>query len=225
MTDEIREPQDGRYAVLEVFGLKLEVSNPRLAELLTMDAREALTTDVKDLVSGRIGVEGVDEALAEENTVPPTPRSDEAVRARQEFRDGVDALGTSLGFEVLDDGTWRSPTGVEILTRIVERPLTLAAAAHFVAEVAAVTERPDGEGAVLFIVESQQTADVFKVAIRQRRLYHAMRTISADNLTDIAAMMRAGTLDHRQVVVLVAPVANIDVGEILSVLHADEQAT
>jgi hypothetical protein len=225
MTDEIREPQDGRYAVLEVFGLKLEVSNPRLAELLTMDAREALTSDVKDLVAGRIGVEDVDEALFEESAVPPTPRSDEAFRARQEFREAVDTLGARLGFDVLDDGTWRSPTGVEIVTRIVERPLTLAAAAHFVAEVAAVTERPDGEGAVLFIVESQQTADVFKVAIRQRRLYHAMRTISADNLTDIAAMLDAGTLDHRQVVVLVAPVANIDVGEILSVLHADEQAT
>lgn len=225
MTDEIREPHDGRYAVLEVFGLTLEVSNPRLAELLTMDARDALTTDVKDLVSGRIGVEGIAEALPEEMAVAPTPRSDEAVRARKEFRDGVDALGSRLGFDVRDDGTWCSPTGVEIVTRTVERPLTLAAATHFIAEVAAVSERPDGEGAVLFIVESQQTADVFKVAIRQRRLYHAMRTISVDNLTDLAGMLEAGALDHRQVVVLVAPVANIDVGEILSVLHADEQAT
>ncbi len=32
-----------------MFGLTLEVSNPRLAELLTMDAKEALVTDVREL--------------------------------------------------------------------------------------------------------------------------------------------------------------------------------
>lgn len=222
-TDDIRQPEDGRYAVLEVFGLKLEVSNPRLAELLTMDARDALTSDVKDLVTGRIGLDEVAEIVADAQAATSTPRSAEAVRAHEEFRAQVDEVGQRLGFEVLPDGLWRSPTSVEIVTRTVERPLTLSAASHFISEVAAVSERPDGEGAVLFIVESQQTADVFKVAIRQRRLYHAMRTISVGNLMDIATMLESGTLDHRRVVVLIAPVANIDVGEILSVLHADEQ--
>lgn len=41
-----------RHPVLEVFGIKLEVSNPRLAELLTMDAKEALTSDLRDLGTG-----------------------------------------------------------------------------------------------------------------------------------------------------------------------------
>jgi hypothetical protein len=62
------------------------------------------------------------------------------------------------------------------------------------------------------------------VAIQQRRLYHAMRTISIENLLDVERMYESGVLDHRQVVVLLAPVANIDVGEILAVLHADEQS-
>lgn len=224
MVEGTYEAEDGRYAILEVFGLKLEVSNPHLAELLTMDAREALATDVRDLVTGRIGLDDVVEQDAESMIVGAVPGSDEALRLREEFSATAATLGQRLGFEVLHDDTWRSPTGVEIVTRTVERPLPLAAAAHFVAEVAAVTERPGGEGAVLFIVESQQTADVFKVAIRQRRLYNAMRTVSVDNLADIASMLESGSLDHRQVVVLVAPVANIDVGEILSVLHADEQA-
>jgi hypothetical protein len=218
------EPTGGsdRYAVLEVFGLKLEVSNPRLAELLTMSAREVLTSDVMDLMGGRASAEEIAEAVPDSVVAAATPPSDENQRQRRDFRDRVDRIGIDLGFDVSGDGTWTSPTGIQIVTRTVERPLTLAAAVHFVNEVAALGERQGEDSAVLFVVEGQQTADVFKVAIRQRRLYHVMRTVSLDNLHEIAGMKAKGQLDHGRVVVLVAPIADIDVGEILSVIHADE---
>src|SRR5450756_2507334 len=77
MDADVRDESDGsdeRYT-FNVFGLKLEVSNPRLAELLAMDAREALTTDVRELASPRAVRELRDEAaqaLPDVVMSPPT---------------------------------------------------------------------------------------------------------------------------------------------------------
>lgn len=211
----------GRYAVLDVFGITLEVSNPRLAELLTMDATDALTSGMRDLiVTDRYAV---NEALPDVLVSMPTPRTDALAQARYEFRRQADALGEGLGFTVESDGTWISPTGIDILTRPVERSLTVAAAAHYVSEVAAVTDRLTASTAVLFIVDDQQSADVFKVAIRQRRVHHLMRTVSIGTLLEISERYAAGRLDHGGVLVLLAPIADIDAGEILSVLRADDE--
>ena len=218
MPDDI---QRDRHSVLEVFGLKLEVSNPRLAELLTMDAGDALTSDVKDIFGGPIDREVFEQGAPEAMLTTTTPRDNHAEMERRRFRARAEVVGNRLGFDVRSDGTWTSPTGVEIYTRTVERPLSLAAAVHFVSEVAAL-ERPESEHSVLFVVDSQQTADVFKVAIRQRKLYHLMRTATADSLDELAELMGRGVVDHRRVVVLLAPVADIDVGEMLSVIHANQ---
>lgn len=212
----------GRYAVLEVFGITLEVSNARLAELLTMDAAAALTADVSDLIGQ--DARAVAEALPDTVVALPTPHAERLERARQEFRRRADGLGTQLGFDVEPTGTWVSPTGIDIVTRTVERPLTIAAAVHYVSEVATVTNRLAESTAVLFVVQGQQTADVFTVAIRQRRMHDRMRTVSIESLEEIAGHHASGRLDHRGVLVLLAPIANIDAGEILSVLRADENA-
>lgn len=225
--DDAAPSKDGRFAVLDVFGLKLEVSNPRLAELLTMDAKEALTSDMRDLVGAEETPDAaqVREAVPDVVIAPSTPHTDELARARKEFRQRVETIAETLGFETRGDGKWTSETGIAVSTRTVERPLSLAAASHFVSEVAQRCEQaPDEESAVLFVVESQQTADVFKVAIRQRRMHHLMRTVSIDNLEDMRALKHRGLLSHAQIVVLLAPVADIDVGEMLSVLHANEDA-
>ena len=215
MTQQQDESEE-RFSVLEVFGMKLEVSNPRLAELLTLDAGEALTTDVRELASDRrVMAEAAPEAIL----AGPTPKSEHDERIRREFRAHVDSLGARLGFEVDSDGTWSSMTGVDIVTRTVERPLTLAAAVHFVTEVASAASASDAH-AVLFVVEGQQNADVFKVAIRQRRLHDLMRTTSLASLAEVADLVERGILDHQRAVLLLAPVANIDVGEMLAVLHA-----
>lgn len=220
---------ENRFAVLEVFGLKLEVSNPRIAELLTMDAREALTTDVRDLAgapsqtSAPVKRSDVDEALPESVIAPVTAHDVEMERQRREFRQVVESMGEALGFEAEADGTWHSPTGVVILTRAIDKTLSLAAASHFVAQVAALRESmEEHESTALFVVDGQQTADIFKVAIRQRKLYDVMRTVSKENLERIAELYRAGVVDHAKAVVLLVPMANIDVGEVLSVITAPE---
>ena len=223
MTENDGEKKD-RFAVLDVFGLKLEVSNPRLAELLTMDAKEALGSDVRDIVgsSPSATAEDVRQAIPDVILSPNTPHAEEVARYRKDFRVRVENDARGLGFDVRGDGMWASSTGMSIMTRTVERPLSLAAASHFVSEVAQRSQGGDQlPGSVLFVVDSQQTADVFKVAIRQRKLYQDMRTVSVDNLEDMRGLIRRGQLTHEQVVVLLAPVANIDVGEILSVIHAD----
>jgi hypothetical protein len=205
----------GRYAVLDVFGLTLEVSNPRLAELLTMDAADALTSDIRDLmIADR---RAVSQALPDAVVALPTPHSERADKARREFRQLADALGLTLGFSVEADGTWSSPTGIDIVVRPVERSLTAAAAAHYVSEVATVTDRLPDTTSVLFVVADQNTADAFKVAIRLRRLHNLMRTISIGSLEEASELWKAGRLDHRNVLVLLAQIANIDVGEMMAI--------
>lgn len=218
------EPANVRYAVLDVFGLKLEVSNPRLAELLTLDAGVALTSDVRSLRSPRDMREqrqAAEEALPDVVLAPPTARDEMDDRHRREFRGQVTRIGGALGFEASPDGMWRSPTGLTILTRGIDRPVSFAAASHFVSEIGAHRELLAGPDATaLFIVDGQQSADVFKVAIRQGHLYNVMRVISVENLVEIERMLSVGVIDHSKSLVLLTPAANIDVGEILSVMRA-----
>lgn len=225
MSDEDQSGSaQGRFAVLDVFGLKLEVSNPRLAELLTMDAKTALTSDVRDLGSARAVQElreEAEQAVPDVVFAPPTPKDEDDAAARKQFRVHAAAAGQALGFDITPDGVWRSATGLGILTRAIERPVSLAAASHYVSEIANRREQLAGPGAsVLFIAESQQSADVFKVAIRQQHLYDVMRVISIGNLDDIRRLLGTGSIDHAQAVILLSPAATIDVGEILSVIRA-----
>lgn len=215
-------PKDGeRFSVMEVFGIKLEVSNPRLAELLSMDARDALTTDVADLAKGGRSDAVISQAAPDSVVSGPTPRTVHDERARMEFRESADELGRRLGFKAHADGTWTSGSGVSIITRVMERETSLAAASHFVAEIAQHREVIAGsEATALFVVADQQTADVFKVAIRQRRLYHLMRTIAIDDLRDVVGFVDEKVLDHAQALVLLTPLENIDVGEIVSVIRS-----
>ncbi len=229
MSDKI-EQDDGstsaqgpdRVPVLEVFGIKLQVSNPRLAELLTMDAREALTTDVSSLARERLEAgEVIAQAAPDAVVAVPTPHAQFEDLARQEFRNDVGELGRRMGFETFPDGAWRAPGGVTLLVRAVEREVTLAAASHFVSEVAQHREITGGADATaLFVVAEQGMADVFKVAIRQRRLYHVMRTITRDNLRAIVAFLDGGVLEQAHALVLLTPMQDIDAGEVVSVIRA-----
>lgn len=217
MSDDAREGST-RFAVLDVFGITLEVSNPRLAELLTMDASEALTSDMRDLMSA--DRRAVAEALPDALVAVPTPHAEIIERTRREFRSRADSLAAKLGFNVESDGTWCSPTGIDIVMRTIDRPLTPAAAAHYVSEVAAVTDRLPESSTVLFVVADQATADAFKLAIRQRKLHNLMRTIAIDSLQRVADMHDSGRLEHRNILVLLAPIADIDVGEMIAVFEA-----
>ena len=223
MVEDRRGKDGNRLAVLDVFGMTLEVSNPRLAELLTMDASEALTSDMRDLISA--DRRAIAEALPDAVVAMPTPHSEIAERTRREFRSRADALAAQLGFDVESDGTWCSPTGIDIVMRSIDRPLTATAAAHYVREVAAVTDRLPDTSTVLFVVADQATADAFKVAIRQRKLHNLMRTIAIESLERVSAMYASGRLDHRNILVLLAPIADIDVGEIIALFEAGDPAS
>lgn len=218
MGDEKRGQDGNRFAVLDVFGITLEVSNPRLAELLTMDATEALTSDMRELMSA--DRRAVAEAFPDTVVAMPTPHSEMAERSRREFRSRADALASHVGFTVESDSTWCSPTGIDIVMRTIERPLTPAAAAHYVSEVAAVTDRLPDTSSVLFVVADRATADAFKVAIRQRKLHNLMRTIAIESLERVAQMHAEGRLEHRNVLVLLAPIADIDVGEMIALFES-----
>ncbi|MBE0475762.1 MAG: hypothetical protein IBX62_01480 [Coriobacteriia bacterium] len=221
-TTEERQERS-RFAVLDVFGLKLEVSNPRLAELLTMDAKDALGADVREFVGAapQVHTGAGTEAVPEVVLSVPRARDEQEARLRREFRARVEADGAAIGFATSGEGMWKSASGLSILTRAIERPVSLAAASHYVSEVANRRETVAGpDSTALFIVDGQQTADVFKVAIRQRRLYDLMRTIAVENLEEIRALVEHGTIDHAQAVVLLVPIANIDVGEVLSIIRS-----
>lgn len=208
-----------RHAVLDVFGLKLEVSNPRLAELLTMDARHALKSDVKDLLDPerlRESQAEMREALPEAMVSAPTPRDEEEARARETFARRVERAGGLLGFEVCGHGDWESSEGLTLVVRTIERELTFAAASHYIAELAAHRfSACDAETSALFVVDSTRTAGVFKVAIRQARQHHQMRTVTVEDLETMQVLHGSGRLDHGQALVMLSPLADVDAAVLL----------
>lgn len=216
--------------VLEVFGLKLKVYNPRLAELLTMEARDALTTDVGELVSGwrtsseiALRSEPVDTGLTEQEA-PAAAGAVSAFSAQAQTTPSAGALleqtGRSLGFELGEAGLWKSPSGVRILVRRVEDGRSMDDAAQLVQQLSDAQHKLGQETAALFVVNDQIAADTFRATIRKQNLYSEMRVISVENLEEIERLKASGRLSHRQVVLLLVPLANIDVGELLNVVRA-----
>ncbi|MDI6711769.1 MAG: hypothetical protein QMD96_00875 [Anaerosomatales bacterium] len=212
-----------RHTVLNVFGLTLEVSNPRLAELLTMDAKEALTADIKE-VFGPSAPAAAGEAQADAVDVVPSVdvRAAREEQERRALRERVRLAGERLGFDVALDGTWESPAGVSVLVRDFPRTLTLAAAAHFVRELAGIIARasdPDRTSALL-VAADRGCADVLKVAVRQARAYQSMRVACIDDLESLAAVVERNAASHAHALAVIAPIAAIDVGEVVAVLRA-----
>ncbi|MCX8007413.1 MAG: hypothetical protein N3B11_04770 [Coriobacteriia bacterium] len=223
--DERSEPH--RHTVLNVFGLTLEVSNPRLAELLTMDARDALATDVKDLLRpAPADAQDAPGAISDDFPVRVDARTEQQERARAKLHHRVRDVGERLGFETAPDRTWVSPTGISVVVREFAHSITLAAAAHYVREILAVVARsPDPDRtAALVVVCDHDAADVLKVAIRQARAYQTMRVARIEDLEELAALVDRGAVAHTHALAFIAPIAAIDVGELLAVLRCNTGA-
>lgn len=205
-----------QHEVLKVFGVKLTVYNPRLAELLTMEAKEALGKDVSELVKG-----GVDEGVTWDDASAPVAVTADAVTVdpAAAMLGTIDDAGGRLGFEV-SGRAWTSPLGVTIITRAVAGAADLGQAEETVLSLAATLEEIGGEAAGLLVTEDQLACDTFRLAVRKQNLYPRMRVISLQNLDHLLALLEKGTVSHRQVVLLLVPLANIDVGELLNVLEA-----
>lgn len=215
--------EDQRHTVLNVFGLTLEVSNPRLAELLTMDAKEALTSDIKDVFRS----DSVAEAELASADVPTEIPSVDAKTVREDqerraLRERVRRIGEGLGFSVGPDATWRSPAGMSVFVREFPRRMTLAAAAHFVRELSSIIDRapdPDRTSALL-VASDREGADVLKVAVRQARAYQSMRVASIDDLESLMEVVQRVEASHPHALAVIAPIAAIDVGEVVAVLRS-----
>lgn len=211
MTEKERAQASGTPTdVLEVFGLKLQVYNPRLAELLTMEARDALQSDVGELVKGKAADDEAAQDAPAFVEVDPEPG----------LRESMDEVGSALGFELAHDGTWESPTGVHVLVRRIERTMSLDEAMREARELSMAQQAAGHDTAALFVVDDQVAVDTFRVAIRKEKLFSEMRVISAENLADITTLKASGRLSHRQIVLLLVPLADIDAGELVSILRA-----
>ncbi|MHB9002497.1 MAG: hypothetical protein ACYC6C_00320 [Coriobacteriia bacterium] len=222
-TSDRSTTDDGETTVLELFGIKLNVRNPRLAEALLMDAKEALTTDVRKLGDAesmrRIQAE-ITQAVPDVIVSVPTTHDSDLQRMRGEFRSRVDALGTALGFSVEPDGTWRSSVGLTLAVRAVQQDVSAAAAADFAAKLNEARRSGATVGdSALIVTRTQDDARDFALAIRQLKLHHTFRTVSVDNLDLMAAMIARCTLDHVHALALLSPVSEADVGEVLDIIR------
>ncbi|HEY3318218.1 MAG TPA: hypothetical protein VGK50_07335 [Coriobacteriia bacterium] len=202
-----------RYTVLRVWGLELKVSDPWLFELLTMDAKRALAMDVRDLRSpDRIREARAEAAEAAPDVVlaPRLGRCEAEQKRRHAFHEEVRAIGVELGFEAGADGSWRSPEGDAFLVRCVARPVSVAAACHYVGEIDARRAALGGAGAsVVFVVDGERTAEAFEMAIRRQGPSSSMRSVSLATLRGIRDLRVAHGLDRCEASELLAPVANL----------------
>lgn len=226
-SEKEKQKDKDKYKVLEVFGIELHVSDPNLAKLLTSEASKAMTEDVRVLtggverdvegavVEGAVVEEVADEEIAEaaaETAAPAAPA--EALGSR------IDTVGKRLGFDVRAGGLWKSLTGIVIVVRWIDRAVDLQQAGRHVTQLAEQQARLGQQSAALFVVEDKITVDIFKAAIRKSQLYNEMRVISFENLEEILEFRESERINHRQVVTLLVPLDNIDVGELLNVMKA-----
>lgn len=217
----------GAYTVMEIFGVELKVRNPRLAEVLTMEASHALAADVREITDPaafRRAREELAEAVPDVILSPESPHMHDVARARSELRARADSIARAIGFDTAAGGAWVSPTGISLITRVAERVPTFAAAVDAAEKLAGRLGEQREECSALLLVDSQETADVYKVAIRQRRLHDVMRTISLENLGHVRELVAGDVIDHARALVLLSPLVDIDVGEILSIVRSTSGA-
>lgn len=225
--DTGKDKDKDKFKVLEVFGIELHVSDPNLAKLLTTDASKAMTEDVRVLTGGLSPDEEQDQgrgqgtAVADEE-ITRAARAPEAppVQIEDQLGSRIETFGRKLGFEVRPGGVWKSLTGIIILVRCIDRSVDLQQAARYVQQLSEQQSRLGQQSAALFVVEDKITVDIFKAAIRKSQLYNEMRVISSENLGEILQFRESDRINHRQVVTLLVPLDNIDVGELLNVLRA-----
>jgi len=208
---------DERTTVLEVFGLKLSVKNRRLAEILTMDAAEALGFDRKlpedahgaaERPEHELIVEALPEVL-----LPVGGVEDDESRVRTDVREQADALVTGLGFDVLPGGRWQPPGAPLIHTRILVRTPTPAAAAHMVEKLAdAVLGRSGSGESVLLVTSTPDAVPPLLTALDARGLQGSFRIVTVDDLERLAALCRRSPVPAAAAAAFLSPAAGVDVG-------------
>ena len=209
---------DEQNTVVEVFGVKLSVKNRRLAEILSMDAAEALGFEGKGPKTPAHEVEPqvITEAVPFAVVAVPDPDDEAEAQRRTELRHHVEAIAASLGFTVASGGKWHSPSGQTVHARIISKAVSSAAAVDMVEKLAGLmTSRPAGESVVL-ITEEHSVAATFVSAIRERQVHAIFRVVSLGNLVALGALSDGDHADHAAFVALLSPQAAVDIGAAIS---------
>ncbi len=209
------ENEKNSFDVLEFFGLKLKVSNKKLADLLTMDAKEAFTEDIRVLKKKYIN--GESEKLAQEGELV---KNREEIIDQDEYLENVVAIGELIGFDIQMGGIWKSPTGVCIITKPLLKINNLEKAKHLIEEVWKSHTRLKNENTGLFIVGDQIGCDIIKASIRAEGYYGSMRVISYENMVELLRLFDQGYVGHREIATLLIPLDNVDVGELINIVKA-----
>ena len=218
--DSSSEPAgNDRTTVLEIFGMKLSVKNRRLAEVLTMDAAEAFglesrgSREAKALADSSAPRELMAEAAPDVVITKPLVEGDAELRLRAEMRRRADRVGAGLGFDVGDGGTWLSPLGFTVHTRIVARPLSAAAATDVVDKLASlVVSRASSTDSVLLIVVSSDARDALLRAVRQRVVHGSFRVAVVEDLERLLALCDDTGMGHTEAAAVLVPHVAVDVG-------------
>jgi hypothetical protein len=226
--DTTPEPDtNGRTTVLEVFGMKLSVKNRRLAEILTMDAAEALGLDKRpgssmhgsavEPVAPDLMAQAVPDVLL---AVPDADDEAEA-RLRTEARRQLDEVAVDLGFEVLSGGSWGLPGDAVLHTRVISRTLTAAAAIDTVAKLADVVlsgrERTDS---VLLLTLERASVEPLLNAIASRGLHGSFRVAHIDDVNRLRDLCRTCADRADAASGLLSPAASVDLARMLALLES-----
>lgn len=212
---------DERTTVLEVFGVKLAVKNRRLAEILTMDAAEALGLDKRHADEDYMPAEQSQPDLLTEAVpdvhFPVTGAEEEAEsRLRTQVRLRADTVASGLGFDVLPGGRWQPPAAPLIHTRILVRTPTPAAAAHMVAKLTEVVLSSAGSPASVLLIASDRAAvPPLLTAIDVRGLHTSFRIVTMSDLERLRDVC-AGAPDPAAVAAaFLSPAGGVDVSLVL----------
>lgn len=215
MTDTKKSQKDAEgYEVLELFGIKLRVKNKRIADLLTMDAKEALAEDIT-VLGKKIGA-ALKSEMAPINDLPSIGE----IESYDDYRGAINTIGERLKFDVGLGGLWKSPTGILMIIKAIHKDVGFDQAKKYATELSTQQDKITNENAGLFVVGSNLSCDIFKAAIRSLNLYSKMRVVSYENLYQVLQLKESGYLKHREVVTLMVPLDNVDVGELLNVIKS-----
>jgi len=199
--------KDDGYEVLKIFGMKLKVKDPKIADLLTTDVTEDVSTFSSKIKGDK------DQEVAEEGMRPP-----EEIDTQESFQKAINDIGSKLGFDVGLGGIWRSSTGMAIIIKPLFESPSFDSAKTAVTALARQQKQIRTENTGLFVANDRAGCDIVKAAIRSNDLYHLMRVVSYENLCELVDLKEGGYLNHRQVVTLMVPLDNVDVGELLNIV-------
>ena len=225
--DTSPEPDpEGRTTVLEVFGMKLSVKNRRLAEILSMDAAEALGFDKRSVSSG--GGDAVEptapdliaQAVPDVLLAVPEAGDEAETRLRTEARKRLDGLCRDLGFEVLNGGSWGLPGTAVLHTRVISRSLTAAAATDMVGKlVDVVLLGRESADSVLLVTFERASVEPLLNAISARGVHGSFRVAHIEDLTRLRDLCRECEDPAGIASGLLSPAASVDLGRTLALLQ------